>query len=176
LTGSSSTRSESGLSAHDFNWFAARLSIAVEDTRRLGAMSIQDIREFLKPEIEGADGLSMTYAPGGNQVFHIGDKSVEVGPMASNDEIKAAFLNPFIRTENTRVTVSGYEPGQIKARLDAMKQAGKVRRDAALSKLDAAGKKHEEVSHYIERIASQVEKEADDAMQEFASFTNGAPE
>ncbi len=73
------------------------------------------------------------------------------------------------------MSVSGYEPGSIRARLDALKKAGKDRRDAAIAKLDEAGKKHEAVSEEIERVAGQIEKEADAALQEFAEFSNGAP-
>lgn len=74
------------------------------------------------------------------------------------------------------MSISGYEPGAIRDKLASLKQAGKARRDAALAKLEDAGKKHEQVSEEIERVAAAIEKEADDAIQEFASFTNGAPE
>lgn len=74
------------------------------------------------------------------------------------------------------MSVSGYEPGSIRAKLEALKTAGKNRRDAALAKLDEAGKKHEAVSAEIETIAGQIEKEADDALAEFAQFSNGAPQ
>ena len=95
--------------------------------------------------------------------------------MASNHEIATALENPFIRTENTRMSISGYEPGAIRARLEALKKNGKERRDQAIAKLDDAGKKHEEVSAEIERVATQIEKEADAALQEFAEFSNGGP-
>jgi hypothetical protein len=73
------------------------------------------------------------------------------------------------------MSISGYEPGSIRARLDALKKSGKDRRDAAIAKLDDAGKKHEAVSEEIERVAGQIEKEADAAIAEFAEFTNGGP-
>lgn len=138
-------------------------------------MSIFELRKSLR-DIPGADGLTIGYAANGNQVVTIGDRSVEVGPMARHEEIRLALQSSFVRTESASVSVSGYEPGSIRARLDALKQAGKSRRDAALAKLEAAGRKHEAVSAEIERVASQIEKEADDALQEFSSFTNGSPE
>ena len=73
------------------------------------------------------------------------------------------------------MSVSGYEPGSIRAMMDAIKQRGKERRDQALAKLAGAGQKHEAVSEEIERIAVAIEKEADDALQEFAGTSNGAP-
>lgn len=73
------------------------------------------------------------------------------------------------------MSISGYEPGAIRARLDALKKQGKDRRDQALAKLEDAGRKHEAVSEEIERVAGQIEKEADAALQEFSEFTNGGP-
>ena len=73
------------------------------------------------------------------------------------------------------MSVSGYEPGAIRAKLDALKKQGKDRRDQAIAKLDEAGKKHEDVSAEIERVATQIEKEADAALQEFSEFSNGGP-
>jgi ribosomal 50S subunit-associated protein YjgA (DUF615 family) len=73
------------------------------------------------------------------------------------------------------MSISGYEPGAIKAKMAAIKERGKQRRDEAIAKLEGAGQKHEAVSEEIERIATQLEKEADDALQEFAESSNGGP-
>ena len=128
----------------------------------------------LKQAFPGLQTIST--APNGNQIFHFPDRDLEVGPMASNSEIAAALANPFIKTENTTLSITGYEPGAIRAKLATLKEDGRKRREQALAKLEDAGKKHEDVSAEIERGASQIEKEAEDALQEFASFTNGAPE
>jgi len=154
-----------------FRRYAADLSHAVYELSR-ESMSIADLRKAMK-DIPGANDLTLGYGSNGNQVVRLGDRSVEVGPMASNEEIRGALQSPM---ENSRMTISGYEPGQIRARLDALKEKGRQRRDVALSKLEQAGKKHEAVSEEIEKVAAQIEKEADDALQEFASFTNGGPE
>ena len=74
------------------------------------------------------------------------------------------------------MTISGYQPGSIKARLDAMREEKRQMREAALAKLDEAGKKHDDVNTEIDRIATELHKEADAALAEFASFTNGPPE
>lgn len=137
-------------------------------------MSVLELKAAFKG-IEGSEHLTVSYAPNGNQLIHIGDKTLEVGPMASNAEIAAALTNPFIRTENTKMSISGYEPGAIRDKLNALKVKGKQRRDEAIAKLDDAGKKHEAVSEEIERVASQIEKEADAAIAEFSEFTNGGP-
>jgi hypothetical protein len=154
----------------ELEWYAARLSIAVYDTNR-------ETPEMALWEYQQAfPGLkTISNAPNGSQIFHFEDRDLEVGPMASNAEIAAALQNPWVRTENTKMSISGYEPGSIRARMDALKKSGKDRRDAALAKLDEAGKAHEAVSAEIERVAGQIEKEADAALQEFSEFTNGGP-
>jgi hypothetical protein len=163
------------LNQNDLDWYAARLAIAVHETRRLTPeMSVLELKDALK-DIPGIDTMTVGYSRDGKQLVTVEDKTVEVGPMASNDEIRFALLNPFIRTENTRMSISGYEPGAIRARLDAIKKTGKERRDQAIAKLDDAGKKHEAVSEEIERVATVMEKEADAALQEFAEFSNGGP-
>lgn len=145
------------MNQNDLDWLDLRLSIAIEETRRLGGMSIQDIREFLKADVPGAEELSMTYANNGNQVFHIGDKAVEVGPMASNEEIKAAFLNPFIPTRNTQVTVNPIDRlkeklakaagagGRVAAKIEAKADALIARESAMEAKADSAFAPHEQV-------------------------------
>lgn len=168
------------LSQNDLDWFAARLSIAVYETNKLGPMSIQDIIEFLKPEVPGADGLSMTYAANQNQVFHIGDKSVEVSPMASNEEIKAAFLSPWIPTANTKVeimSITGIQSGAFQSKLAEMRQKMGDKQASALAKIDntvTAGMAQLDAA--ADNAATKAQKEIDDALQEFATFTNGGPE
>jgi hypothetical protein len=137
-------------------------------------MSVYELKAAFRG-IEGSEALTVSYAPNGNQLINIGDKTLEVGPMASNDEIRLALQNPFIRTENTKMSISGYEPGAIRDKLNALKVKGKQRRDQAIAKLEEAGMKHEYVSEEIERVAGQIEKEADAAIAEFAEFTNGGP-
>jgi DNA anti-recombination protein RmuC len=158
------------LSQRELDWFAARLSIAVYDTNR-------ETPEMAMWELQQAfPGLqTITTTKDGRQILHFEDRDLEVGPMASNAEIAAALQNPFIRTENTKMSISGYEPGAIRARLEAIKKTGKDRRDAAIAKLDEAGKKHEQVSEEIERVATAMEKEAEAALQEFSEFSNGGP-
>jgi hypothetical protein len=139
-------------------------------------MSAYELRQALQGVIPGSESLTISLSENGNQLINLGDKTLEVGPMASNDEIILALQNPWIRTENTKImSISGYEPGAIRAKLEALKKNGKERRDAALARLDDAGAKHEAVSAEIEKVATQIEKEADAAIAEFASFTNGGP-
>jgi hypothetical protein len=73
------------------------------------------------------------------------------------------------------MSITGFEPGAIQARLDALKKRATARRAQSMSKLDAADAKVASVDYAIERVAAQIEKEADDAMQEFATHTNGGP-
>jgi len=163
------------LSQNDLDWLAARLSIAVHETKRLTPeMSVQELKDALK-DIPGIDGMTVAYASNGNQIIHIGDKSIEVSPMASNDEIRLALQNPFIRTENTKVSITGFQPGAIRAAIDAAKQNSQTQLSAAMAKLQAAQAKAQTVPDAINQVAAKMEKEADDALQELATFTNGGP-
>jgi hypothetical protein len=84
----------------EFYWLNRRLDIATEEVRRLDPeMAMWE----LKQAFPGLQTVSM--APNGNQIFNFADRSIEVGPMASNDEIAVALQNPFIKTENTRLEI-----------------------------------------------------------------------
>jgi hypothetical protein len=133
-------------------------------------MPIQDIIEFLKPDVPGADGLSMTYAANQNQVFHIGDKSVEVSPMASNEEIKAAFLSPFIPTANTKMSITG--ANSLKAKFEAAKQ----RKAAIEARVETALTSYNGAADIAESAIKSLEDDAAALQAEVSGFTNGAPE
>lgn len=137
-------------------------------------MSAFELREALK-DVAGAQDLTISRATNGNQVIHLGDKALEVSPTASNDEIIAALQNPFIRTENTKMSITGFQPGAIKAAIDAAKQNSQDKLSAAMAKLAAAQTKAQSVPDAINEVAAKMEKEADDALQELATFTNGGP-
>jgi hypothetical protein len=163
------------LKQSDLDWFAARLSIAVYDTNRITPeMSVFELKQALV-DIPGIETMAVGYAPNGNQLVTIDDKTVEVGPMASNDEIRFALLNPFIRTENTKMSVTGYKPGAIRAALDAAKRQAQEELTAAMGTLSEAQTKAAEVPAAIKQVAGQIKREAEDALQEFAEFTNGGP-
>lgn len=136
------------LSDNDLAWFAARLSLAVYDTNReTPAMLIHEMREALKG-LPGLEDLQITYQPDGNQLLQLGDKVLEIGPMASNEEIKAALLNPFIPTANTKVHMAtsplqgiGLKLGLLKHSAEALATKISARVDALSPRLDAAGTK-----------------------------------
>jgi hypothetical protein len=81
----------------------------------------------------------------------------------------------FIKEKPKPMSITGFEPGAIQARLAAIKQGAADRRTAAMAKLDGADAKLASVDEAIEQYAAKIEKEADDALQEFAEHTNGAP-
>lgn len=71
--------------------------------------------------------------------------------------------------------LAGFQPGLIKARIDAIKQKAAERRTASLAKLDASAAKLESVDAAIELYAEKIEQQADAELQEFATHTNGGP-
>lgn len=72
-------------------------------------------------------------------------------------------------------SITGFEPGAIRAKLDELKTKARDRRAQSMAKLEAAHQKVASVDAEIEKVAAQIEKEADDGLQEFAEFTNGGP-
>lgn len=73
------------------------------------------------------------------------------------------------------MSITGFQPGAIKAAIDAAKQKSQDQLTAAMQKLSDAQTKAQSVPDAIHQVAAQMEKEADDALQELATFTNGGP-
>lgn len=73
------------------------------------------------------------------------------------------------------MSFTGFQPGAIRAALDAAKQKSQGKLNAAMAKLAEAQTKAEAVPEAIHQVAAKMEKEADDALQELAQFTNGGP-
>lgn len=132
-------------------------------------MSALELREALK-DIPGANELTVSYGQGGNQLIHIGDRSVEVSPMASNDEIKAAFLNPFIPTANTKMSITG--ANSLKAKFEAAKQ----RKAAIEQRVETALNSYNGAADIAESAIKSLEDDAAALQAEVSGFTNGAPE
>lgn len=171
-----SRRKKTLLDQNDLDWLAARLSIAVYDVNRTTPeMSAFELRAALKG-VEGSENLVVSYAPNGNQIIRIGDKTLEVGPMASNDEIAAALQNPFIRTENTKMSVTGLQQGAFEAKLAEMRQKIADKQSQAINKIDGAVTAGlSKMDAAADGVVAKAEKEIESALQEFAPFTNGGP-
>jgi uncharacterized phage infection (PIP) family protein YhgE len=91
-----------------------------------------------------------------------GDQVLEVNWNKKSPEVKLA-------------SITGFEPGAIRAKLDDLKKKTRERRTQSLARLDAAHEKVASVDAEIEKVAAQIEKEANDGLQEFAEFTNFPP-
>lgn len=159
------------MTPNDLEWFAARLSIAVHETRRLTPeMSVLELKAALR-DVEGSETLTMSYAPNGNQLFHIGDKTLEVGPMASNEEIRLAALNPFIKTENTKMSITGIKPGDVKGILQGVRD----RQAGSLARVGELAAKSEMVAQAMDGVTGAGIKELDDTLAELGQFSNLGP-
>jgi hypothetical protein len=165
------------LTPNDLEWYAARLSIAVYDTiRETPEMSVLGLKDALK-DIPGIDSLTVGYSHNGNQLITVGGKTLEVGPMASNEEIRLALQNPFIRTENTKImSITGLQSGAFQAKLAEMRQKIANSQAAGLAKIDAAVTDGAaQLDAAAEGAAAKANKEISDALQEFGLTTNGGP-
>lgn len=133
-------------------------------------MSVLELKAALKG-VEGSETLTMSYASNGNQLFHIGDKTLEVGPMASNEEIRLAALNPFIKTENTKMSITGIKPGDVKGILQGVRD----RQAGSLAKVSELAAKSEMVAQAMDGVTGAVIKELDDTLAELGQFSNLGP-
>lgn len=139
-------------------------------------MGLHETKNALS-HVPGIDSLTMQYGAAGTQIFIMGDVKVELPADATNSDIAAALLaNPFLSpTPGIPMTITGFQPGAIKAAIDAAKQKSQSQLADAMAKLSAAQEKAASVPAAIAQVAASMEKEADDALQELATFTNGGP-
>ncbi len=179
-----------GPSENDLRWFAARLSIAVEDIRRFYGMSANDLKQALR-HIPGAEGLTMAYGPGGNQLITIAGRTVEVSPIASHDEIAAAFAEPTPSTLPPPVayapttqpqgnTMTAPAPGSFAASLralmdDARAGVEKARADGHAVVADAVAEYHkaaQATTHVTGNMAKSIRDEARSVLSELGQISN----
>ncbi len=143
-------------------------------------MSVADLKARMR-DIPGIDSLTMRLE-GGKQVFTVNGASSSVGAFASDSEIEdairsAARLPTVNITEETKpMSITGFQPGAIKAAIQAAQQAAKDRQEQSMATLAAAGAKAVAVADAIDAVSAKMAREADDALQELAQFTNGAPD
>ena len=143
-------------------------------------MSVYELKAALRG-VDGVEDLTVSYAPSGNQLIHIGDKTLEVGPMASNAEIEAALQNPFVPTENTRLTVSLKDRLQEKARLASSIVSSEVKAledgmDAIIAEKDAVAKKRTEAIAATGDVLGVVKDQWDSIKSSVDILSNGVPE
>jgi hypothetical protein len=140
-------------------------------------MSVYELKMALR-NIPGISGLTVGYAANGNQLITIAGKTVEVGPMASNDEIALALKSSFVRNEPSKeitamsITGATHLADQIKAKIQAAKDRmaqTSANTDTALAKLNSA-------ADAAEAVNKSIAAEADDLLAQIGQFTNGAPE
>ena len=99
-----------------------------------------------------------------------------MGVFSKADEMEATIIEPNeFKQEPIGTSLTGLQPGAIRAKLDALKLKAAERRAQAMAKLDGADTKLASVDIAIEQYAARIEKEADDGLAEFATFTNGGP-
>ncbi len=126
-------------------------------------MSVYELRQALR-DIPGIETLTIGHAANGNQLLHIDGRTLEVGHMASNEEIRLALQNPFVRTENTKLTTIADQLKAARAKL-AEARAGATN---AIAESDNASK-------VVLVEVNKVLKEANDLRAEVAELTNGGP-
>ena len=93
-------------------------------------------------------------------------------PLPSVDIAPAKPVQTGIRT----MSITGLQSGAFKAKLAEMKQKMVDAQNAGLAKVDAAQvAAAADIDTAIAGVATKIKAEVDDALQEFATFTNGGP-
>jgi hypothetical protein len=183
------------LGENDLRWFAARLLIAIEDTRKFGGMSVHELKQALR-DVPGAESLTLGYAPNGDELVTIAGRTVSVRPGASNAEIALAFREPATSTPNVTVTPLppiAYAPaptrtitmstptkGSFAAGLKAMMDEARAgiqqaRADGVAKVGEAVGKLNDAkvaTTKVAANIVSTIESEAADVMAELGQISN----
>lgn len=137
-------------------------------------MSYQDLREAF-PDIPDVDTLQARITRNGNQIITIGNRSIEVGAMASNAEIRRALLN----TGNTKMTVL---PNRLLEKLN--RASGVVKRvsDAVEAKADAVIAREEPLLAHADKAFAlhidgldQASSQLDQIESALSLLSNGGP-
>lgn len=178
------------ISENDLRWFAARLSIAVEDTKRFGGMSVHELKQALRA-VPGVESLTLGYAPNGNELVTIAGRTIEVSPGTSNEAIALEFagtpLPPPVpyAPQGKPMTTTAPAPGSFAASIralmdDARAGVAQARADGLAKVGEAVGKLGDAkaaVTHVAGTMAKTIEDEAADVLAELGQISNdlGAP-
>ena len=103
-----------------------------------------------------------------SRFLHYADRTIEV-PLDA--KIREPLQNPFEIEQNMSITGAANLAGTIKSRIDAAKQriaSVAANTDGALAKLNDA-------ADTGDKIAKQIEAEADDLLAQIGQFSNGGP-
>ena len=159
-----------GIADADLRWFAARLSIAVYDTNQeLKAVRMAELDKIR--QAIGGKKATVNYGPHGETYLNIEGRSVEVMPTDTPDDIKAKLENPFESKTTMSITGAGNLAVTIKDRINA----AKARVAQVTTNTDVALAKLNDAADTGDRIAKQIESEADDLLSNLGQYTNGGP-
>jgi hypothetical protein len=89
--------------------------------------------------------------------------------------VQTPAIAPAAITPENTMSITGLNPGAIKAAIEAAKQKSQDEMAVAMAAFTEAQNKAASVPVAINQVAAQMTKEADDALQELATFTKGAP-
>jgi hypothetical protein len=78
-------------------------------------------------------------------------------------------------TQEQDMSITGFQPGAIRAAIDAAKKQSQAELAGAMGELAVAQTRAAEVPAAIKQVAKAISKEAADALQELAEFSNGGP-
>lgn len=89
--------------------------------------------------------------------------------------VAVALLSLEVQLREVSMSFTGFRPGAIRAAIDNAKRQAHADMDDAMGLLGDAQAKAAEVPAAIRGVAKAIRKEAEDGLQELATFTNGGP-
>lgn len=159
-----------------FDHFEDRLNLAVHDINtdiEMGRLS--DLRDRLV-SLPGVERVALHI--GGGADVTMGGQTSNIKPNATEDDIRRTLnLNKIDNATRDHMSLTGLKSGAFEAKLAEMRQRIADAQNRGLAKVDAAQVQAEaKVSSAIDGVVSKIDKEVEDSLQEFATFTNGSPE
>lgn len=127
-------------------------------------MGAYDLKQAFS-HLPGIDRLTIAHRGNGNQVISIGDRQVEVGPMATNEDIERALTNPWAEPKRQNMTTIGELLKSARADIASARQG------AAHAVAESA-----DATKVVLQEVDKLRKEAADLRAEVAELTNGGPE
>lgn len=128
--------------------------------------------EKIRQALDGAKA-TINYGSAGETFVNLPDRSIQVLPSDTVDDIKAKLSNPF---EGKPMSITGFQSGAFEAKMAEIKQRMVDKQAQGLAKIDgkvtAGAAKLDEA---VDGVAAKIDAEVDAQLAEFAKFTNGGP-
>lgn len=113
------------------------------------------------------------------QIINLEGHEITIGAYATDGQIEAEInrVRNVEPKETKGMSITGLQSGAFQAKLAELRKRVAGAQDQALTKIDGAVVSGEaKINEAASGVVAKVDREVADALQEFATFTNGGPE